>query len=312
MFDRQRLIARLVKLLALGCSPNEHEAALARVVADRLMRDHSVTLQEVVAAGEDRYFELSMGTEGFAADWRLGLLGVAAHVCGVDVYVMEVGYRNRGVTLAGERHDVERARELYEDLLSTMRALERRASKKVQPGMSDVDLRAPAGEVCFRRRRGEAEQFLLEDVEIYGGGVCSDSFRRGVVWAMARACEARRDSPAPPPSTSPVAESSTLDVSRAPLVVRPALGPAESLPEVGRSDHSEPSADREGPGRYRGESGVDLAAAASEGWFHLGRIMASKFVSWEGDGVVLSYEESSQAKEGEDVKESQGREGTQG
>lgn len=193
MADRERLLARLRKLLALGDSPNEHEASTARSAAASLMRRHGLTREEAEAEPLAGYYELPMGARGWGTTWRFALVTAAARSCGAEAVCLQAAGR-RKVRIVGERDDVERARDLYLRLLDVVRDLEQRVS----------DLYGDE---------------LAEYAEWGGARAAADSFRRGVVYGIALVlASVGRDGPAASslsePATVPLSEVSLARVSK--------------------------------------------------------------------------------------------------
>ena len=155
MADRERLLARLRKILALRDSPNGHEAAAARAAAESLMLRHGLTEAEAAAEPRTGYYELPMGARGWGSAWRFALVTAAARSCGAEAVALQSGAR-RKVRIVGERADVECARDLYLQLLDVVRGVERRAA-------------------------AEYEEELVELSAWGGARAGADSFRRGVV-----------------------------------------------------------------------------------------------------------------------------------
>lgn len=188
MADRERLLARLRKLLALRDSPNGHEAAAARAAAESLMLRHGLTEAEAAAEPRTGYYELPMGARGWGSAWRFALVTVAARSCGAEAVALQSGSR-RKVRIVGERADVECARDLYLQLLEVVRGVERRAAS-------------------------EYAEELVELASWGGARAGADSFRRGVVHQLAVMLLGRRrpdpGAGGPYPAADPVVPASSL------------------------------------------------------------------------------------------------------
>jgi hypothetical protein len=161
MGQRERLVGKVAKLLALGSSPVSHEAASARRMAEALMKTHGIRADEVSSWEGSGYYEKSMGSRGWNVAWRLSLVTAAARYHGAEAVSLLKG-RRRTVRIAGERRDVEAAAELYEILLGAVLDVGREV------------------------RRIPLAGILLEELDDYGERDCADAFRRGEVSAVVR------------------------------------------------------------------------------------------------------------------------------
>jgi hypothetical protein len=122
--ERERIIDRLAKLLALAASPNANEASTAQRLADSLMAKHNLSKAEVAVQEHSGFYELPMGSKGFDSVWKFSLVTATARFCGCEAIALQVGKR-RKLRLAGERENVESAAELFESLLKTLKDLEK-------------------------------------------------------------------------------------------------------------------------------------------------------------------------------------------
>lgn len=123
MTERERILDRLAKLLAMSKSANQHEADTAMRMAETLAKSHGIAFSEVenhtIGGG---LYEKSMGARGFEKAWKFSLITVTARFCGCEAIALWVGERCK-VRLVGERQLVEEAAELFAGLLDTMNGL---------------------------------------------------------------------------------------------------------------------------------------------------------------------------------------------
>jgi len=124
MKERERILDRLTKLLALAGSPNSHEAATAKKMAESLMKKHKLTRADVSAYAPAGLYERPMGSKGFEHVWKFSLITATARFCGCEAISLLVGKR-RKVRLVGERENVDRAAELFLSLLRSLTELEK-------------------------------------------------------------------------------------------------------------------------------------------------------------------------------------------
>lgn len=106
MTERERIIERARKLLALGESDNEHEAALAVSRAQALLEAHDIAMADVTAstqAAEPMVEEsLTMGRRNIA-QWKVYLASTLARANGCSLY-----YVGPTVYVCGQRSRAER------------------------------------------------------------------------------------------------------------------------------------------------------------------------------------------------------------
>lgn len=122
MNDRQRILDRLTKLMAMSRSPNPHEAETARKMAESLMQLHGIESREIENFQPGGLFEKPMGSKGFDKTWKFSLITATARFCGCEAIGLHSGGR-RKVRLVGERPSVEEAAQLFEDLMVTIAGL---------------------------------------------------------------------------------------------------------------------------------------------------------------------------------------------
>lgn len=121
-----RIADKIRKLLALGTSANEHEAAAAMAAAQRLCEEHRLSLAEVEAAGREqaeaaRVDETPVARAGRLESWERVLLAALADANGCIAFrgrTLEKGDKGgwrlvQNMFLAGRPDDVEMARHLY-------------------------------------------------------------------------------------------------------------------------------------------------------------------------------------------------------
>jgi len=251
MSDRARLLDRLSKLLALACSPNEHEAAAARSLAAGFMTRHGLTRQDVEEHDASAYFELSMGAVGWNATWRFALATVAARHCGAEAIALQTG-RLRKVKLAGARGDVESASALYGQLLGIVAQIER----QVGEGLEELVVSLSQG--CGVRE-------------------ASDSFRRGVVLGIGLRLS-RQGSKSDPLSGEEKVSAEPEPATEQGILVR-SVRRAEQFP---RTDPTDRLSEKYEPERRD----IDLDDVGSPWMFELGRDIAIASVGFDGEGRV--------------------------
>ena len=109
---RNKVLARVKKLLALSTSSNVNEAANAAAAAQKLMLEHRLTEVDVSDTQEGQMFELSMGAVGFALRWKFVLVTAVARAFFCEAVGLRVGKR-RKVRIVGRKEDVEVAARVF-------------------------------------------------------------------------------------------------------------------------------------------------------------------------------------------------------
>jgi hypothetical protein len=152
MSDRERILDRLTKLLALSRSSNPNEAATAGRLADRLMKEHELALADVEGFQPAGIFEKSMGSKGFETVWKFSLVTATARFYGCEAVALNVGPR-RKIRLVGDKSDVEKAAELFESFLLTLKQLEKIEAQRLAL-LSDVEIETSPKQYIDSFRRG--------------------------------------------------------------------------------------------------------------------------------------------------------------
>ena len=124
MTERERILDRLTKLLAMSKSPNSNEAATAKRMADSLMKKHRLTEADVSSYAPAGFYERPMGSKGFETVWKFTLVTATARFCGCEAISLQVGTR-RKIRIVGERENVDQAAELFLSSLKTLVELEK-------------------------------------------------------------------------------------------------------------------------------------------------------------------------------------------
>jgi Protein of unknown function (DUF2786). len=120
--ERNKILDRVKKLLALSTSSNVNEAATAAAAAQKLMLEHKLTEEDVSDTQDGQMFELSMGAAGFASRWKFVLVTAVARAFFCEAVGLRVGQR-RKVRIVGRREDVEIAARVFRYLHSEINRL---------------------------------------------------------------------------------------------------------------------------------------------------------------------------------------------
>lgn len=147
MHDNQKIIGRVRKLLALGTSPNEAEAALAIEKAHKLLAAYNLELSDLGTSADDISEEV--WDQGLRTrKWKSALLAsiATAHFC--TLLVRRTRTAQSTLTLAsyslvGKAHNIATARLMAEYLFETIERLanqyevhDRRARESYRQGLA--------------------------------------------------------------------------------------------------------------------------------------------------------------------------------
>lgn len=118
--DRDRILDKIKKCLALAKSQNEHEAAAALRQARALMDAHSITDAEMLAIGVSEERAISGGTET-PANWECTLAARLAHMFGCRLLHARTGWDTAEWAFIGVSPQPEVARYAFEVLFRQAR-----------------------------------------------------------------------------------------------------------------------------------------------------------------------------------------------
>lgn len=118
--EEDRILSRVRKLLALGRSPNRHEAESAMAKAHELIARHNLDLQE--AGGRLAYFSLSLGEPAarhLPSDYAMGQLlhdFYLVETLWISAWVLRNGRMGKVLEISGTRENVLMASYVYDFL----------------------------------------------------------------------------------------------------------------------------------------------------------------------------------------------------
>jgi len=164
--ERNKILDRVKKLLALSTSSNVNEAANAAAAAQKLMLEHRLPEADVSDTQEGQMFELSMGAAGFSMRWKFVLVTAVARSFFCESIGLRVGKR-RKVRIVGRREDVEISARVFRYLHSEINRLAKTEIESIDwdEGVCSFGLGLASG------IEHDPEQYL-------------ESFRRGAVAAV--------------------------------------------------------------------------------------------------------------------------------
>lgn len=119
----QKISDRIRKLLSLAQSTNENEAQAALAMAQKLMQEHKLTEADVAEVAEDDIVEESLGSDGFAANWKFLLATAVARGFFCEAVGAKFkGARARTVRFFGKPDDVATAKTAFAWILEKVLA----------------------------------------------------------------------------------------------------------------------------------------------------------------------------------------------
>lgn len=122
----EKIVVKLQKLLALSASDNEHEAALAMIKAEQLMREHNLSLADVAMDGSSAEVESAevAGLTLSVQKWERMLGGcIATSFNGRSVYYRLGGSQGWKFTFVAGRTDLIIIVDLYKRLRQTIKRM---------------------------------------------------------------------------------------------------------------------------------------------------------------------------------------------
>ena len=231
MTERERILDRLTKLLALAKSPNANEAATAKRMADSLMKRHKLTKADVSSYAPAGFYERPMGSKGFETVWKFTLVTATARFCGCEAISLQVGTR-RKIRIVGERADVDQAADLFLSLLKTLVELEKIEAAWISDPSVLIYSKPKDYADSFRQGATVAIIELMQRMRPDRFGI-----RKRKDGAAASASNPVPSSPAARPSSAPASEAVKAEEERRrtwfdklwPWRKRPSLPPVEAV-----------------------------------------------------------------------------------
>lgn len=189
--DGGRVVRRIQKLLALGDSPNPHEAEAAVRAARRLMAEHATLLADRLPDPSFRTVQVGRPRQRIPKHERIlaGLLGAHFHVAPIWVSAYDVveGRRGQVLELVGRPEHVEVAQYMHDALLRLAEAAWRR-HKRQQGIHRDRDRRRFLEGVLL----GHADKLRSEAVDCAERGLVVQTEPALQAWFAARHPTVRR------------------------------------------------------------------------------------------------------------------------
>ena len=142
--ERNRMIEKIKRLVALSQSPNEHEAALAADKAQELLALYNLSMSDLDTESKDEEFMTDEDLETDSLPWRRHLATMVAKMYFCSYFYTFVkrpsltrscGYvRYDKHSFVGARHNIEVAKMMFKYLIDTIDRLADEGSSKVTPG----------------------------------------------------------------------------------------------------------------------------------------------------------------------------------
>jgi ElaB/YqjD/DUF883 family membrane-anchored ribosome-binding protein len=129
--DREKMLEKVRKLLALSQSPNEHEAALAAERAQAILAEYNLTMADALKKGQAAE-KFVVDNELFtkAAPWQRSLGVAVATLYFCSYLFVRCGDSKDQNYFVGEKHNTVVAKMMFTYLVDTIRRLSREGAKK--------------------------------------------------------------------------------------------------------------------------------------------------------------------------------------
>lgn len=119
--EKDRIIDKVKKLLALSRSSNEHEAGLALENANKLLMKHNLEMADIDEVSLNDIIEENDLISGKRImSWKINLLDAVMRLNGCQILMHNVRNGNKRISAIGKKHNIEVSVSMYEYLIKTM------------------------------------------------------------------------------------------------------------------------------------------------------------------------------------------------
>lgn len=119
--EKDKIIDKVKKLLALSKSSNEHEAGLALENANKLLMKHNLEMADIDEVSLSDIIEendLILGKR--IMSWKIDLLNAVMRLNGCQILMHRVRNGNKRISAIGKKHNIEVSIFMYDYLIKTM------------------------------------------------------------------------------------------------------------------------------------------------------------------------------------------------
>lgn len=121
MTEKEKIIDKVKKLLALSKSSNEHEAGLALENANKLLMKHNLEMTDIEEIDMNDIIEEDSIISGKRImSWKINLLESIMRLNGCQILMHNRRNGNKRISAIGKKHNIEVSVSMYEYLTSTM------------------------------------------------------------------------------------------------------------------------------------------------------------------------------------------------
>lgn len=120
MTDKEKIVDKIKKLLALSKSSNEHEASLAMENANKLLMKHNLEMSDIEEIDMNDIIESEVMSGGRMMSWKLNILSSVMELnnCQILLYSQRGGKKT--VKAIGKKTSIEVSVSMYDYLIKTM------------------------------------------------------------------------------------------------------------------------------------------------------------------------------------------------
>jgi hypothetical protein len=120
MTDKEKIVDKIRKLLALSESSNEHEAMLAMENANKLLMKHNLEMSDVNEVDINEMIEDDIMSGGRLMSYKTSLISSIMRLNNCEIVVHNRTRGQKIVKALGKKHNIQVSISMYEYLVSTM------------------------------------------------------------------------------------------------------------------------------------------------------------------------------------------------
>jgi hypothetical protein len=132
MTDKEKIVDKIRKLLALSESPNEHEAMLAMENANKLLMKYNLEMSDVSESVDlNNIIENNILSGMKLASFKTNLLSAVMRLNNCEIIIHNRIRGEKTIKALGKRHNIEVSVSMYEYLNSTLDRLSSKRDKRL-------------------------------------------------------------------------------------------------------------------------------------------------------------------------------------
>jgi len=118
--DKEKVIDKVKKLLALSKSSNEHEASLALENANKLLMKHNLEMSDISDVEKSAIIEEAVMSAGRIMKWKTVLLASVMRLNNCEIITHSIRGGEKKVISIGKKQNIEVSLSMYDYLCRTM------------------------------------------------------------------------------------------------------------------------------------------------------------------------------------------------